>query len=334
LGKMSELRQNKVTGQWVIYAPARGKRPRDFQRTDEQANLPQHDPDCPFCPGNEDMLPEIITERSGPEGAQWQTRIVPNKYPALVPDGDTTRRVAGIYRVMPGYGRHEVIIENAIHNRGPARMTAEEMGIVIETYHRRFVTVMEEHDNMTALLFRNHGPRAGTSLLHPHSQLVVTGIVPRYIRRREAELQKYFDEWGRCVLCEIAEYEAQDRQRVILENESFLVFMPFAASVPFESWIVPRVHKADFGAITDAEKTDLASALRDVLRRLHDKLKNPDYNYVIHSATQHKADEPHLHWYLQIQPRLTTRAGFEIGSGMRINPSLPEEDARFLNEPE
>jgi UDPglucose--hexose-1-phosphate uridylyltransferase len=155
-------------------------------------------------------------------------------------------------------------------------------------------------------------------------------MVPRYIRWREEEAQRYFDEWGRCVFCDILNFEMEDRRRVILENDSFIAFIPYAAEVPFEIWIMPKGHRADFGNISGAEKTDLAPALRYCLARLHDKLGDPDYNYVINTSARYRADEPQLHWYLQILPRLTTRAGFEIGSGININPSLPERDADFL----
>jgi len=203
---------------------------------------------------------------------------------------------------------------------------------VIETYQSRYQEIMQAEDNMLAIIFRNHGPRAGTSLKHPHSQIVATGIVPRHIRWRERESQRYYDQWGRCVICDILDYEEEEQVRVILENDSFLAFVPYAARVPFEVQIVPRRHRADFGSITVKEREDLASALQEVLRRLHDKLDDPDYNYVVQSAPQYKAGEPHLHWFLQIQPRLTTRAGFEIGSGIRVNPSLPEENAEKLQK--
>jgi UDPglucose--hexose-1-phosphate uridylyltransferase len=328
----SEVRQNKATKQWVIYAPARGERPKDFRRKTEREQLPALDRECPFCPGNEAMLPGILMELSGPGPDAWQTRVIPNKYPAVTPDGDNDRYTEGIYLAMPGYGRHEVIIESPRHDQNIAQMSTEEVGTVIETYHRRYVEIMKEHNNMMAIIFRNHGSRAGTSLIHPHSQLVVTGIVPRYIRWREEEAQRYFDEQGRCVFCDILAFEGRERRRVIVDNASFLAFVPFAAEVPFEMWIMPKRHQADFGAISDAEKADLALTLREVLARLYTKLRDPDYNCVINTAARYKADEPQLHWYLQIQPRLTTQAGFEIGSGMRINPSIPEEDAGFLRE--
>jgi UDPglucose--hexose-1-phosphate uridylyltransferase len=330
---MTEIRQNKATKQWVIYSTARSKRPRDFIRPAREKRVPpEYDPHCPFCPGNETMLPSIISESAGPAGNRWQTRIVPNKFPALVPEASQARVMKGIYLTMGGHGRHEVIIENPKHNRDISQMPAEEIETIIETYHRRYVTLMQEHENMLVLIFRNHGERAGTSLLHPHSQLIVTGIMPTLVREREERAQRYFDEWGRCVFCEILDFEGKERSRVVFENDSFLGFVPFAAEVPFEIWIMPKQHQADFGSITASAQTALAEAMHEVLGRLQAALPDLDYNYVINSASQYASGEPHLHWYLQIRPRLTTPAGFELGTGIPINPSLPEEDAALLKE--
>jgi UDPglucose--hexose-1-phosphate uridylyltransferase len=331
---MSEMRQNKATRHWVIYAPERSKRPRDFQHGEKPRELPSYDESCPFCPGNEDMLPGVITELPSLGGDPWQTRVVPNKYPALTLQEDRRRRRDGIYVAMPGFGRHEVIIESPRHNDNIASMSIEQVGLIIETYHRRYVDLMNQHGNMMAIIFRNHGARAGTSLLHPHSQLIVTGIVPHHMRVEEEEAQRYFDEWGRCVFCDILDQETKNAQRIVSTNGSFAAFVPYAAEGPFETWIMPLRHQADFGAISDCEKEDLAHILRLVTARLYHTLNDPDYNYAINTAARYKAGEPHIHWYLQIQPRLTTRAGFEIGSGMRINPSLPEDDAAFLRKQE
>lgn len=329
----SEIRQNKATKQWVIFAPSRGKRPVAFKRQESKnQRLPAVDKDCPFCPGNEKSLPSIIMELPGPEGSQWQTRVVPNKFPALTSDENNVRYRRGLYLAMPGYGRHEVIIESPVHNRRITQMTPKEVGIIIETYHRRYVNVMKQNWNLMALIFRNHGRRAGTSLAHPHSQIIFTGMVPTYIRWREERAQYYFDESGRCVYCDILEQEAQERQRVISENETFLAFVPYAAEVPFEIWIMPTKHQACFSGLSDQEKPGLAAILQDCLARLQRKLNDPDYNYIINTAARYRAGEPQLHWYLQIRPRLTTQAGFEIGSGISINPSLPEEDAAFLRQ--
>lgn len=329
---MNEIRQNKATKQWVIYAPARRKRPQDFQQSHKESKqLPVLDKACPFCPGNEHLLSSIVMEMPHWEQNCWQTRVILNKFPALTPEGDTSRFTQGIYLAMPAYGRHEVIIESPEHHRDIPQMSTDEVGMIVETYHRRYVDLMKAHENMMTLIFRNHGTQAGASLNHPHSQIIVTGIVPRDVRWREEEAQRYFDEWGRCVYCDILAFEMQDRRRVILENQSILAFIPFAAEVPFEVWIMPKRHQADFGQISNEEKSDLAQALYNILARFYTKLQDPDYNYIINTAARYKDCEPQLHWYLQIRPRLTTQAGFEIGSGISINPSIPEEDAKFLN---
>jgi UDPglucose--hexose-1-phosphate uridylyltransferase len=329
--KVSEIRQNKATKQWVIYAPARSKRPKDFKRTVSRSKVPVHDKDCPFCPGNEGMLPPVIMETLNDDG-NWQVKVVPNKFPALTPKGKVERYTEGIYVAMQGYGHHEVIIETPVHNRQMGEMSDEEIGMVIETYHRRYTDLMREDENMMIIIFRNHGLRAGTSLLHPHSQLISTGMVPHYIRWREDAAQRYFDEWGRCVFCDMLAYEMNDGRRVVFENRSFAAVVPFAADVPFEVWVMPKIHKADFCDIGDEEKSDLASVMRNILEKLAVKLNDPDYNYVLNTSARYRAREPQLHWYLQIRPRLMTVAGFEIGSGISINPSMPEEDAEFLRK--
>lgn len=328
---MNEVRQNKATKGWVIYATSRGKRPHDFQGEGSvREGLPPIDKDCPFCPGNETMLPSVVMEMPMEGASSWQTRVVGNKFPALTPNGDTTRKKNDIYVSMPGYGHHEVIIEGPLHNRRIAQMSISEFLIIIETYYSRFVHLMADDRNKMIIIFRNHGAKAGTSLVHPHSQIIVTGFVPNHIRLREDEAQRYYDEWGRCVYCEILAYERKDSRRIILENDSFVAFVPYAAEVPFEVWIVPKEHLASFGQTSESARLDLAMALHTVLVDLVAKLNDPDYNYVINTCTQYKTEEPHLHWYLQIRPRLTTIAGFEIGSGISINPSIPEMDADFL----
>ncbi len=330
----SEIRQNKATKEWVIISPSRGKRPHDFgQRKAERQPVPRYQADCPFCPGNEERLTPILYQASVPGSDSWQTRVVPNKFPALTPDNSVERYGVGPYVALPGYGQHEVVIESPRHDQELAGLGQAQLQTVINTYHQRYLALCAEPKNTLILIFRNHGPRAGASLLHPHSQVISTGIIPRHLRWREEEAERYYDEWGHCVFCDILAFEAADRQRVVLENESYLAFVPFAAEVPFELWIMPKRHQSDFAHTSNEERGALAQAMQSVLGRLHTKLNDPDYNYVF-TTYNRPASEPHVHWYLRIRPRLVTRAGFEIGSGIRVNPSLPEADAAFLNDGE
>ncbi|MCF6158267.1 MAG: galactose-1-phosphate uridylyltransferase [wastewater metagenome] len=329
----SEVRQNKITKEWVIYAPARRKRPWDFQKPEQERAQPPppHDANCPFCPGNDHMLESITMEiKDENDNGLWGARLVPNKYPALTPSDGINRYTKGIYLAMKGFGYHDVVLETPYHNRQIGQMSVQEVERIVDVYHKRYRELMEEKANMMIIIFRNYGRRAGTSLIHPHSQIISTSMVPVYIRWREEMALRYFDEWGRCVYCEILEYEMKDGRRIIYENDHFVAFVPFAAEVPFEILIMPKIHKANFGKTSDNEKSDLALALKSILERLRKKLNDPDYNYIINTSVRYRAEEPQLHWHLLIRPRLTTMAGFEIGSGININPSIPEDDAEFL----
>ncbi len=328
-----QIRLNKATGEWVIYAPSRRKRPQDFQQASQEYSLTDHSQEnCPFCPSNQEKSETILLEIQNDQQTSWQTRVVQNKFPALNFYENPRRNREGIYMTMPGYGHHEVVIETPEHQQTIATLSIPEIEVIIETYHQRYLKLMEDKEIMMVIIFRNHGKAAGASLRHPHSQIIATSIVPSHRRIQEAEAQRYFDHWARCVYCDILEFEMKEQKRVIIENNLFVAFVPFAAEFPCEIWIMPKNHQADFGSITPEEKTAFATILKDSLSRLYYKLNNPDYNYVINTAARYKAEEPQLHWYCQIRPRLTTPAGFELGSGISINPSIPEVDAAFLRE--
>lgn len=329
----SQIRHNPLTGQWVVYSKARGQRPHDFsQDTDSAVEIPDHSAACPFCPGNEAILGKVVFELPGNSSHGWATRVIPNKFPALRPSNDPTRRSQGLHLWLDGHGRHEVIIESPLHNTDIALMSQEEALAVIETYYQRYHTYNRKHDGMYVVIFRNHGPKAGTSLIHPHSQAIVTPVVPRQVRYTNHESLEYYDRMGKCLMCTILEQELREGSRLVDDNDHFMCFVPYAAETPFELWIVPKSHQADFGATEPEQRSALANILRRILALLSRRLGNPSYNYVINTPPRFRRHEPALHWYLRIRPRLTTRAGFEIGSGMSINPRLPEEDAAFLLE--
>jgi UDPglucose--hexose-1-phosphate uridylyltransferase len=332
------IRQDPATRLWSIIATERAKRPHDFGKNREVAsNTPSYDRHCPFCAGNEAMTPPAVVEFPAPGGsgpASWGVRVVPNKFPALMtPDGkgDTTRRMSNcMYLEMDGVGRHEVVIESPDHSKTIATLSDDEVAVIVRTYRDRFLELDKSPWNQLIIVFRNQGEQAGTSLAHPHSQIIGTPIVPEEIRRRLEESQRYYDDRGTCVYCDILDYELAEKTRIVCSNSCFVALCPFASSVPYEVWIVPRRHASSFGVLSDDEIPMLGKILRDILKRLHDLLGNPDYNYVVRSAPHHSAMEPHFHWYVELLPRLTTRAGFEIGSGININVVAPEDAAEQL----
>jgi len=352
---MPLLRQDLATRRWCIISTERARRPDDFSsHRGAPASLPPYSPTCPFCPGNEHMAPEpvyVVPDRGSGDGRtcegrsvggktgdgkRWAVRVVPNKFPALVapaPGAEPRkRRQVGLYLEMDGCGQHEVVIESPDHSKTIATMSDEETTRVVLTYRERFLALDKSDWNELIIIFRNQGEVAGTSLAHPHSQIVGTPIVPSDIRCRLEEAQRHFDDRGTCVYCDMLDAEIAEGSRLVAANAGFVAFCPFASAVPYATWIVPRRHASSFGVLTDEEAGLLAQILRDNLRRLYLLLSNPDYNYVIRSSPHHAAGEPHFHWYLEILPRLTTQAGFEIGSGMSVNIVAPEAAAAQLRD--
>ena len=327
---MPEFRQNKATKEWVILAPERGKRPSDFIKEITPRNpLPPHKDDCPFCPGNEHLTYEPIYS-----GRNGQVRVVPNKFAALQSDLDVNRKRVGSFLTAGGFGIAEVVIEHSRHNLTMALMEITEVAEVLRAYRERQIEISKNDRINLVTIFRNNGARAGTSLEHPHSQIIATPIVPPHVRYPMEQAVMHYDEFGCCVYCEMVNEEIRQRERIIVESRNFVAFCPFAARSPFECRIYPKRHKASYILIDDDEILELAGVLRETLARLYSGLNNPDYNYIIRSAPIGDHDTRYLHWYMVIIPKISTPAGFEIGSGIYINTTSPEDAAEFLREVE
>lgn len=334
---MPELRQDPATKQWVIIATERAKRPEDYPRHSAKVKHPEYDEDCPFCPGNEAMTPpeESAYRQYGTEAdtENWWVRVIPNKFAALTPNGHLGRvKENGFFRRMTGVGKHEVVIESPIHNATIGTMDLRQIEEVLLIYRDRFNELSQDSKYQFVTIFRNHGRLAGTSLVHPHSQMIATPIVPLHIRHRLAEATRYHDDEGGCVFCNMLSEELASKKRVVLETEDFVAFEPFASSAPFETWIMPRKHAATYGSISIDDAKALATVLSRIMKKMYFGLDDPDYNYMIHTAPFQDANENWYHWFIQIVPRLTMIAGFELGSRVFINTTPPEEAAAFLRE--
>lgn len=329
---MSELRRDPTTDRWVIIAPERGHRPREIQPQSNKpaAQVSAFDPTCPFCPGNEAQLPGIIAEMPSNQKPGWRTRVVPNKFPAVGQDVSPHKQEPAFYETAAGRGKHEVVIESPRHDHDITTMPEEQARDALATCRNRYEALTADNAMGSVVLFRNHGAIAGASLPHPHAQLIALGTIAPLVQARQAAMLSYYRKEKRCVLCDIIAYERDNGSRVVNENEAFLTVVPFAASAPCEMWLLPKHHQADFGDLPDAEVEFLAIALRDALMRLRRALDDPPYGYVIDTAAGAASGAPAMHWRLRIVPQVTVPAGFELGSGLPINPSLPEEDAALL----
>jgi UDPglucose--hexose-1-phosphate uridylyltransferase len=328
---MSEFRQNRATKEWVIIAPGRGKRPTDFAKDiAAREPMPPHKDNCPFCRGNESQTPPAVYQI--PKNGNWQIRVVPNRFAALSPDKPATRIFNGTFLSANGYGIAEVIIESPLHNETITTLTVENVTDVLIAYRERQREISRNKNINLVTIFRNHGPKAGTSLEHPHSQLIATPIVPPHIRYPIEQAILHYDKYGTCVYCDNLAEELKQEERIIIDSPRFVAFCPYAARSPFETRIYPKRHVPSFVSISDSEIADLADILRGILIRINTCLGFPDYNYIIRSSPIGDEDTRYLHWYMIIIPKISTPAGFEIGSGIYINPVAPEDSAKCLRE--
>jgi UDPglucose--hexose-1-phosphate uridylyltransferase len=330
---MSILRFDVTTKDWVIFSPERSHRPHAHPPPLGQAQSSATGTLCPFCPGNERLaFPEIFAIRQGtaPNSPGWKVRVIPNKYPALRIEADNRRFEEGFFRTMGGCGAHEVIIESPDHDRFLGQQSAEQIQLVLQTLQARYRDLKGDVRFQTIVIFKNHGEQAGTSLPHPHWQLIATPVVPRSLRLKHAVATDYFDQTGQCLYCLLLAEERAAGERVIADNDQFAAFAPYASHLPFETWILPKKHASSFGRADSGQLWSLAGLLKEVLTKLYVGLENPAFNLTINTAPRGDEEKGYFLWHMEILPRLTTPAGFELGSGMAINTVMPEEAAQYL----
>ncbi len=338
---MPELRRGPITDKWVIIAPERAKRPSDY-RVPQEKGKEENPRTCPFCPGNEGMTPpELYRVEDGRGG--WLVRVVPNKYPALRDYPELGREaVGGFFDRMNGVGAHEVVIEGPYHDRDLADLPLEHVRLVVDTYVLRLKELMKNPWHRYVLLFKNHGPQAGASLSHPHSQIIATPVTPADVRDKLQAARDYYERKERCIFCDMLLQELGDGRRIVEEVDGYVVWAPFDSRFPFEVHIYPRYHAHDFTQMDEGQRSGFARALKRTLRRLKTLLGDPPFNFVLQNAPNPvprpgKPDywatlQYDYHWHLEIIPRLTQVAGFEWGTGFYINPMPPEDAARYLRE--
>jgi UDPglucose--hexose-1-phosphate uridylyltransferase len=317
---MSELRQDPVTHDWVIINPERARRPVDSSAAQTA---------CPFCAGNEGLAPPAVDTID--EAGHWSVRAVPNKFPALSASEEISAALPSGGRCLTGFGYHEVIVETPAHELPQGVLPEAQWHKVLQMYLRRYRALSAADDRIRqVVLFRNHGRRAGTSLKHPHSQIVAIPAVAPETRWRLAEEIEYFDSTGGCGTCHGLAKELSAEVRLIRVTEQFITLAPFAARVPFHVQIIPRRHCAAFDDIYGNELVDLAHHLNRLLGSFYRLLQDPDYNLVFVTPPLDQVQRLANHWFIDIMPRLTTQAGFELGSRIIINTHPPETVAAQL----
>lgn len=343
----SELRQDIVTGDWIVIATGRMKRPEHYAQkvlpygasgmdNPHESDIETQDIDreqilakCPFdnleTSGNKGVVLRYPTEKD------WFIKVIPNKYPAFKKSETLTKKEEGPYRVMDGVGFHEVIIYRD-HFTHVYDFSADEVTAMFDVYQKRYLALMNRKFIDYISIFHNYGREAGASLDHPHSQLIATPIVPPDIHRSIEGSTQYYHAHKRCVHCLMIEWEKEDRKRVIFENDDFIAFCPFVSRAAFEIRIFPKDHKPYFERITAEEKQQLADALSAVLKKVYHGLRNSAFNFFIHTSPCDGKTYSHYHWHLEVIPKTSVWAGFELSTGVEISTVSPEQAAKFLRK--
>jgi UDPglucose--hexose-1-phosphate uridylyltransferase len=279
--------------------------------------------------------PEVLADRAGDAAANgpgWNVRVVPNKYPALTPDSAIPTISDDLYQARSAIGVHEVIIEAPDHITNMAALDEPQFERILRAYQQRLRFWHSDKRWHYALIYKNQGEGAGASLEHVHSQLIVLPRVPQVAIDELDGVDKHFVATSRCIYCDVMKTEVARQARLILNQDGFVAFCPFAARFPYEVWILPKAHAAAFELGAEEIIAAAGRALRAVILRLNRALDDPPFNFVIHSNPWTVSANPRYHWHIEIMPQLARAAGFEWGSGMHINPVSPEAAAKLLRD--
>jgi len=366
---MPQYRYNLITDQWVIIAGDRGRRPTDFQSTEEPKNS-DFGETCPFCPGHETMTPPetfaIRPADTPPDSPGWSVRVVPNKYPALRSVDNQVETNLPL-KQHPGAGSHEVIIESPHHNICMGHHDSDQAVIICQILRDRYryhvaqftrTCHSERSEESRArieglvTIFYNHGATSGASLSHPHFQLLTQSVIPPRLLYLLQHCRQYHQQHGRSVFDAVIEAELDAQERILTCTDDFIVFCPFASRSPFEIYLLPRFEQTHFGQLDDAVLKTFSETLQQTLRCMDEHLNNPDYNMVFHTAPlschsfallkdkserseeshSNKEDYPGFRWFLHICPRIGVTGGFELATDVFINTIPPETAAQFYRE--
>src|SRR3989338_5214082 len=327
-----EFRKDIVSGDWVLISTDIQKKPVFFKKV-ESKPLPKSK--CPFDGIQKSKQEKVLLWMPKPGGKDlkdWWIQILPNKYPVVA-----SSRICppltkyGIHEKKIGVGFQEVIVTRS-HEKHFGLMAKNEIELVIEAYQSRFQALSAEPCVDYILIIHNHGSRAGATVPHPHSQIFAIPIIPPDVARSLSGSRAYFHKHRRCVHCDVLRSELRQKERVIYQNRSFVIFAPYAPKVSYEIRIFPKEHDARFEVIDPRQKENLAEALQFIFSRIYKVLKNPDYNFFIHTAPPTDAPARHYPWPMAIAPRIATWGGLELGAGIEVVKVAPEETARILRK--
>ncbi|MBU2632111.1 hypothetical protein KKG52_00165 [Patescibacteria group bacterium] len=292
--------QNPITKEWVMSAPRRAKRPNIGKETAPEI--------CPFCPGSEATSTEILRvsprKPNGSISSEWQVRVINNKYP-FTPI-------------------HEVVIHSPDHDKSFEDFSLHQIELIVKIFKNRY---LEHQDKGQVYIFHNRGKKAGESITHSHTQIVV---VPDQIKLNTPKLDPDASVgYSPHALQLYTDHDLDDSLRCMekedmIETPNSYMFCPASSNWPDEVWFAPKERMHTFGEITDTEIADFSYTLQRLIQifKLRHQREFP-FNFYIH---------PGRDWYLRIIPRIKVLGGFEVGTGVFVNTQDPKETIKFIKD--
>jgi UDPglucose--hexose-1-phosphate uridylyltransferase len=323
----SEFRRDMVSGDWVVIAPKRAARPEQFFSKTKRKRISKTN--CPFedpqKSGNDEPV-LLYTDKNN-----WTIQVIQNKFPILAHREVCAVKVQkGPYQVMEGVGRHDIVITRN-HNINFARLSDDMANLVFKTFKERYMAMAHDECVKYVSIFHNWGPSAGASIYHPHFQILSLPIIPPDVFKSLRGSANYFEKKGECVHCSMTTFEKKAKRRVVYENKEAIVFAPFVSREPFELRVFPKKHLPYFEDTDEKTMRYVVDALQKALLSLEVQLHDPDYNFFIHTAPlRDKGKYSHYHWHIEIQPKTSIAAGFELGTGVEVNIVDPDDAAAML----
>ncbi len=304
---LPEIRKDYIQDKYVIIAPVRGKRPHNIERPEQKK--PAKAKDCFFCPSKVDKVKDHLTIYR-PDKKSWYVKVIPNKFPAVS------------HGHPKAYGIQDVVIETPDHQPELEDLSVDHLAKILEAYSIRTHEISKDNKIEYILIFKNNGGKAGASIEHAHSQIFATQFLPPHLMDKSQKQQEYKIKNRHCIYCDVINKE-RNGPRWIFENGHVVCFTPYASMHHYEVWIMPKRHLDNITQLTDEERLSFAKILKHIIKKIG-SLGLP-YNFYFHQVI----NDTDQHLYLKIKPRGNIWAGVEIGSGLIINPVLPEEAAEF-----
>lgn len=327
--RYSELRQDLVSGDWILIAPGRAAKHMQLLQKKKRSRMPVKG--CPFEDPQKSGNKKPFLIYKNTTGTDWQVQIFENKYPVLSHKGTcAVVRKVGPFSVTQGVGHQDLVVTRD-HNKNFPHLKPESASLVFKAFQERYRQLSKDKCMAYVSIFHNWGPSAGATIYHPHYQIIALPIIPPDVAHSLRGSDSYFKKKRRCVHCEMIKRELKERKRVIYENKGAVSFVPFVSRSPFEVRIFPKAHLPFFEDTTEKDINFVREVLQKSLLSLEKKLRDPDYNFFIHtSPVLNRNKHKHYHWHLEILPKVSIPAGFELATEIDVNIVNPDEAGRLL----